>query len=195
MVSGISLRGPCKRQNVQENARSKMSRSPSLAPARLLCKGPLSSSSTSPTNRHESVANFDRKKVTAMTQLRIEISDALARRLAWLASEQKKSVEQVAVEQLESLLEPAVESPEEKYERFFQQSGLFVERLAEEKQRYQAVSEARLKELAAKLGAAGHRSDVIVAERDLDYCLSTNAILVVWSNATWMRLAPTGSEP
>jgi predicted transcriptional regulator len=103
-----------------------------------------------------------------MTHLRIEISDALARRLAWLASEQKKSVEQVAVEQLESLLEPAAESPEEKYERFFRQSGLFVERLAEEKQRYQAVSEARLKELAAKLGAAGPLSDVIVAERDRD---------------------------
>ncbi len=101
-----------------------------------------------------------------MPQLTIEIPDALARRLAWLASEQKKSVEQVVVEQLESLLEPAVENLEEQYERFFQQSGLFVERLAEEKQRYQAVSEERLKELAAKLGAAGPLSEVIVAERD-----------------------------
>ncbi len=100
-----------------------------------------------------------------MTQLTIEIPDALARRLAWLASEQKKSVEQVAVEQLESLLEPAAEKLEEKYARFFQQSGLFVERLAEEKPRYQAVSEARLQELAAKLGAAGPLSEVIVAER------------------------------
>ncbi len=100
-----------------------------------------------------------------MTQLTIEIPDALARRLAWLASEQKKSVEQVAVEQLASLLEPSAENLAEKYERFFQQSGLFVERLAEEKQRYQAVSEERLKELAAKLGAAGPLSEVIVAER------------------------------
>jgi hypothetical protein len=101
-----------------------------------------------------------------MTQLAIEIPDALARRLAWLASEQKKSVEQVAVEQLESLLGPVAESLEERYERFFQQSGLFVERPAEEKQRYQAVSEERLKELAANLGAAGPLSEVIVAERD-----------------------------
>lgn len=100
-----------------------------------------------------------------MTQLTIEIPDALARRLAWLASEQKKSVEQVAVEQLESLLEPAAETLAEKYARFFQQSGLFVERLGEEKQRYQAVSEERLKELAAKLGAAGPLSEVIVVER------------------------------
>ena len=90
----------------------------------------------------------------------------LARRLACLASEQKKSVEQVAVEQLESLLGPAAENLEEKYARFFQQSGLFIERLAEEKPRYQAVSEERLKELAAKLGAAGPLSEVIIAERD-----------------------------
>jgi hypothetical protein len=69
------------------------------------------------------------------------------------------------ISRLESLLEPAAEKLEEKYERFFQQSGLFVERLAAEKQRYQAVSEARLKELAAKLGAAGPLSEVIVAER------------------------------
>ena len=77
----------------------------------------------------------------------------------------EKSIEQVAVEQLTSLLEPAEENLEEKYERFFQQSGLFVERVTEGKQRYQAVSEERLKELAAKLGAAGPLSEVIVAER------------------------------
>ena len=101
-----------------------------------------------------------------MLQLTIEIPDALAWHLAWLASEQNKSVAEVAVEQLASLLEPATENLEEKYERFFRQSGLFVERLAEEKQSYQAVSEERLKELAAKLGVAGPLSEVIVAERD-----------------------------
>jgi predicted transcriptional regulator len=100
-----------------------------------------------------------------MTQLTIELPDALARHLAWLASAQQKSVEQVVVEQLESLLAPAAEHLEEKYTQFFQQSGLFVERLAEEKSLYHAVSEARLKELAAKLGAAGPLSEVIVAER------------------------------
>ena len=71
----------------------------------------------------------------------------------------------MVVEQLESLLEPTAENLEDKYERFFQQSGLFVKRLGEEQQRYQAVSDERLKELAAKLGAAGPLSDVIVAER------------------------------
>ena len=100
-----------------------------------------------------------------MTQLTIELPEALARHLAWLASAQHKSVEQVVVEQLESLLTPAAEHLEEKYAQFFQQSGLFVERLAEEKSLYHAVSEARLQELAAKLGAAGPLSEVIVAER------------------------------
>ena len=100
-----------------------------------------------------------------MTQLTIEIPDTLAHRLAWLALEQKKSVEQVAVEKLESSLEPAAQNPEEKYERFFRQSGLFVERPQAEKQRFQAVPEERLVELAAKLGAAGPLSEVIVEER------------------------------
>jgi hypothetical protein len=101
-----------------------------------------------------------------MTQLTIDLPDALAQRLTWLASEQNKSVEQVAVEQLEYLFKPAVGNLEERSERFFRHSGLFVERRAEEKQRYQAISEERLKELAAKLGAAGPLSEVIVAERD-----------------------------
>jgi hypothetical protein len=69
------------------------------------------------------------------------------------------------VEQLESLLAPAVDNLEEKYARFFQQSGLFVEQLGEGQSRYQAVSEARLKELAVKLGAAGPLSEIIIAER------------------------------
>src|ERR1043166_4613379 len=48
MVCGISLRGPCKRQNGLVNVRSKMSMSPSWARVRLLCKGPHLSSSKSP---------------------------------------------------------------------------------------------------------------------------------------------------
>jgi predicted transcriptional regulator len=100
-----------------------------------------------------------------MTRLTIEIPDNLAQRLACLASAQNKSVEQVAIEKLESLFEPAAEDLGEKYERFFQQSGLFIERVAEEKHHYQPISEERLKELAARLGAAGPLSEVIVAER------------------------------
>jgi hypothetical protein len=37
-----------------------------------------------------------------MTQLTLQISEPLAQHLAWLAAEQKKSIEQVAIEQLTS---------------------------------------------------------------------------------------------
>ena len=100
-----------------------------------------------------------------MPHLTIEIPDIVARRLSRLASEQNKSVEQVAIEQLELLLGTVPANLEEQYERFFRQSGLFVERLAGDKPRYQAVSEERLRELAAKLGRTGPLSEVIVAER------------------------------
>jgi len=101
-----------------------------------------------------------------MRQLTIEIPDVLAQRLAWLAAEQKKSVEQVALERLASLLEPPTENLQEQYERFFKESGLFIEVPEEEKRRYQPVSEERLRELAAKLGAAGPLSEVIIEERE-----------------------------
>lgn len=45
-----------------------------------------------------------------MSQLTIEIPEALAQRLAWLAAEQEKSVEQVALEQLSSLIESPTEN-------------------------------------------------------------------------------------
>lgn len=100
-----------------------------------------------------------------MSQLKIEISDALAQHLARLAAEQKKSVEEVALEQLTSLLEPPKENLDERYNRFFKESGLFIEVREEDKQHYSLASEERLKELAAKLGAAGPLSDVIIEER------------------------------
>ncbi|MGH9843493.1 MAG: hypothetical protein ACREEM_32545, partial [Blastocatellia bacterium] len=72
-----------------------------------------------------------------MQQLTIEIPEALVQRLAWLAAEQEKSVEQVALERLVSLLESPAEPLKEQYDRFFKESGLFVEASEEEKGRYQ----------------------------------------------------------
>jgi hypothetical protein len=45
-----------------------------------------------------------------MQHLTIEIPEALAQRMAWLATRQKKSVEQLALERLTSLLESATMS-------------------------------------------------------------------------------------
>jgi hypothetical protein len=45
------------------------------------------------------------------------------------------------------------------------ESGLFVQVPEEEKRRYQPMPEDQLEELAAKLGAAGPLSEVIIEER------------------------------
>ena len=99
--------------------------------------------------------------------LTLEVPERLRQRLERLAAEEKKRVDQVVVEQLNSLLEPAAKSLSERYRRFCNESGLFVRVPEEEEGRYQPVSHERLMELAAKLGAAGPLSGVIVEERGL----------------------------
>jgi hypothetical protein len=98
-----------------------------------------------------------------MTQLTLELPDSVAERLTRLAAEEKKSIEQVALELLAE--ERPAETPEARYQRLLDETGLFVKIPEEEKRRYHPVSEARLKELADKLGAAGPLSEVIIEER------------------------------
>jgi ATP-dependent protease Clp ATPase subunit len=100
-----------------------------------------------------------------MSQLTLEIPEALVQRLEGLAANREKSVEQLALEQLSSLLEPPAESLEEQYERFFQESGLFVEVTAQEKRRYAAVSEKEREELVHKFGRGKPLSEIIMEER------------------------------
>jgi hypothetical protein len=100
-----------------------------------------------------------------MPQLTIDVPEALSRQLARRAAAQGKSIEEVALEQLGSLAVPSEETPEERYERFFRESGLFRQAPEAEKQRDYPLSEAELKEVAARLGAAGPLSEVIIAER------------------------------
>jgi hypothetical protein len=69
------------------------------------------------------------------------------------------------VEQLESAIAPVAMTLEERYERFFKESGLFVQVPEEERRRYQPMSEEHRRELSAKLGAAGPLSEVIIEER------------------------------
>src|SRR5439155_12154547 len=104
-------------------------------------------------------------EVVAVPQLTLELPDTLAQWLARRAAEQKKSPEQVALEELTAVRERFTESLDERYERFFRESGLFVEIPEEEKKRHHPLSESALKKLAAKLGAAGPLSEVIIAER------------------------------
>jgi hypothetical protein len=100
-----------------------------------------------------------------MPQLLLKLTDELTERLGRLAAAQKKTLQQVILDQLALLPEPPEEDLKERYEQFIKESGLFREFTEEEKQRYQAVSEERLQELAEKLGAAGPLSEVIIDER------------------------------
>ena len=100
-----------------------------------------------------------------MAQLILEISDALAEQLERMAAEQQKTAQQLAVEQLESAVAPAGMTLEERYERFFKESGLFVQVPEEVKRRYKPMSEEELQKLAAKLGEAGPLSELIIEER------------------------------
>ena len=99
-----------------------------------------------------------------MAQLVLEISDGLAEQVERMAVEQKKTPQQLAVEHLESAVAPAAMTLEERYERFFKESGLFVQVPEEVKRRYQPVSEEHRRELAAKLGVAGPLSELIIEE-------------------------------
>jgi hypothetical protein len=100
-----------------------------------------------------------------MLHLTLEVPDALAQHLARLAEEQEKSVEQIALEQLASAVGISTDSLEERYQRFFRESGLFVEAAEEHERPSPPLSEEQLRELAAKLGAAGPLSEVIIEER------------------------------
>jgi hypothetical protein len=93
------------------------------------------------------------------------VPDEIAARLARAAAKQNKSVEQLVIDQLASVPEPSGETQAERYERFIKESGLFREVSEEERQRYQPVSEERLRELAEKLGAAGPLSEVVIEDR------------------------------
>jgi hypothetical protein len=100
-----------------------------------------------------------------MPQVLLNLTDKLFDRLGRLAAAERKSLQEVILDQLALLPEPPDEDLKEQYERFVQESGLFREFSDEEKRKYQPVSEERLRELAAEMGKAGPLSELIIAER------------------------------
>ena len=99
-----------------------------------------------------------------MTQLTLEVPDELADGLRRLAAEERKSIEQLALERLASVI-PEPPERRQQYARFIRESGLFVQVPEEQKRRYLPVSEERLRELAAKVGSAGPLSQTITEDR------------------------------
>jgi len=100
-----------------------------------------------------------------MSQVTINLPNALQAQLEQQAASEQKSLEQVVLERLGAV--PAVEPDplKERYEEFVRTSGLFYIPTEEEKRQYTPVSEERLRELAAKLGKAGPLSEVIIEDR------------------------------
>jgi len=100
-----------------------------------------------------------------MSQVTINLPDALQAQLEQQAASEQKSLEEVVLERLGAL--PAVEPDplKERYEEFVRTSGLFREVSEEEKRRYQALPEDALREIAARLGKGRPASEMIIEDR------------------------------
>jgi len=100
-----------------------------------------------------------------MQELTIELPDSLWKRLGVWAWAHKKKVEEVVIERLETI--PALEEPnlQQRYERFFQESGLFHRITEEERTRYKPVSDKEREKLARKFSVGKPLSEIILEER------------------------------
>lgn len=79
-----------------------------------------------------------------------------------LASERRTSIGGIALEQLASLVGRPARDEAQLYEDFIRHSGLFA---GAGDRRASGVPDSRMADLAAKLGAAGPLSEVIIADR------------------------------
>jgi len=100
-----------------------------------------------------------------MQELTIKLPDKLWQRLERWARTQKKEVADVILELLTTI--PPVEESDlpGKYQRFFRESGLFIQVNAEEKNRYKPVGDLEREELARRFSVGKPLSRIIIEER------------------------------
>ena len=100
-----------------------------------------------------------------MQTLNIRLPDGLWKRLGVWARVHEKEVEEVVIERLETI--PDLEKPnlQQRYERFFQESGLFHRITEEERRRYKPVSDKEREKIARKFSVGKPLSEVILEER------------------------------
>jgi len=77
----------------------------------------------------------------------------------------KKGVEEVVIEHLKTIPQIEESDVQEEFERFFKESGLFVQVSDEKKSRYTPVGETEREELARKFSIGKPLSEVIIEER------------------------------
>jgi hypothetical protein len=97
-----------------------------------------------------------------MAQLTLDVPDDIIPELEELAAERHTDIAGLAVTQLAALVGRPRAERDPRYERFLKESGLFVRPAHRQGQR---VPAERLDAIAAKLGAVGPLSDVIIDER------------------------------
>ena len=100
-----------------------------------------------------------------MSRVTLDLPDAVTEQLERLAADGNRSVEDVVVEQLCSLLPPAEEGLEERYKRWVKESGLFIQVSEEEKKRYPPPTDEEREQLAQKLSVGKPLSEIIIEER------------------------------
>lgn len=100
-----------------------------------------------------------------MQELTIKLPDQLWQRLERWARTQKRGVEEIVIERLKTIPQIEESDLQEEYERFFKESGLFVQVSEEEKKRYRPVSDMEREELARKFSIGKPLSEIIIEER------------------------------
>ncbi|MBM4044121.1 MAG: ribbon-helix-helix protein, CopG family [Planctomycetes bacterium] len=100
-----------------------------------------------------------------MSELSLKVPQTFMAQLEKLAAKRNKSVEQLILEYLASLLQPPPKLLQERYDRFLAESGLFVQMTEADKRRYAAASEDEREELARKFGQGTPLSQTIMEDR------------------------------
>ncbi len=105
-----------------------------------------------------------------MQQLILKLPDSLAEQLAVKAAAEQKTIEQLALERLCYAFKPDRGDLARRYEQFVKSRGLHYQFKAEEEaMQIEPYSDEELEQVAAKLGAAGPLSEVIIEERRQGY--------------------------
>lgn len=99
-----------------------------------------------------------------MQELTIKLPDKLWRRLKIRARTEKMGVEEVILERLKNLPAREESDLQGKYNKFFKESGLFIQVSEQEKRRYEEINESEREALAQQFSIGKPLSEMIIDE-------------------------------
>ncbi len=100
-----------------------------------------------------------------MQELTIKLPDKLWRRLKSRARTQKMEIEEVILERLQNLPANEESDLQGQYNKFFKESGLFVQVSEQEKRQYEQINESEREALARRFSIGMPLSQMIIEER------------------------------